>query len=91
MVLLPGFAEGNTCWRRMLEQAALGPDLWHCAGIASPGVRGVSGLSGHSGEQERCVGPKGLSTTGGQGSVNSSHGRLVCNNCGAAHCSSDFV
>lgn len=39
------------CQRGMLEQAALAPDLWRCTGIASPGVRRVSGLGGHSGDK----------------------------------------
>lgn len=84
-----GFAEGSKSWRGMLEQAALGPDRWCCTSIASPGVRGVSGSGGHSGEQDRCVGPKGLSAMGGRHSVSISRGRLIRDNCGAACCSSD--
>lgn len=89
MFFLSGFAEGTMCQRELLEQAALGPDLEGCTGITSPGIRGVSGLGSHSGEQEKCVGPKGLSTTGSRCGVRNSHGRPVCDNYGAARHSSD--
>ena len=89
MFFLAGFAKGNTWRRGILEQAALGPDLQRCTGIASAGVRGVGGLGGHSGRQDRRVGPKGLSTTGGRCGVRNSQGRFVCDNYCAARCSSD--
>lgn len=51
VIFLAGFAKENTWLRKMLEQAALGPDL-HRYRDTDTQVSGVKGLGGHSGEQD---------------------------------------